>query len=117
MDGLDLTLDLFVAKINEMARVRASDYTKIGEITYQELLAYSESFRNKKKADLISVFVEYAYKKFELSQYVLRSQMNEAIFLKENEAMMFYEVYLKKKYIENEEDIIDEVKKIIGLQE
>ena len=115
MEGLVSTLALSVVKIKEMTKVKASDYTKIGAVTYQELLAYSEAPRQKKGRNLIDVFVEYTYKKFELSQYILKSQMTDAIFLKKVEADMLYEVYIKKRYIEAEEATIDEVKRIIGL--
>lgn len=100
-----------------MTKVKAEDYTKIGDISYQELLAYSESLHRKQtKMNLIDIFVEYAYRKFELSQYILRTEMVDAIFLKKDEKMLLYEVYIKKKYIEKEEDIVEDVKKIIGLQ-
>ena len=109
-------MDLSVVKKKEMTKVKAKDYQKIGEVTFQELLAYSESTAVKeKKKDLIDVFVEYTYKKFELGLYIIKEEMKEAIFLRKDEKAMLYEVFIQKKYLESEEKTVDNLKKIIGL--
>lgn len=99
-----------------MTRALAKDYQKIGEVTFQELLAYSESDLVKSsKKDLIQVFIEYTYKKFELGLYIIKEEMNEAIFLRKDEVALLYEVFIKKKYLETDKNLEADVKKIIGL--
>jgi len=98
-----------------MSKVKASDYKKIGQVSFQELLAYSESISKDKYKDLIDIFVDFTYKKFELHMYILRSEMKDAIFLRKNELSMHYEVFLKNKYIESDESTIADLKDIVGL--
>ena len=100
-----------------MTKVKESDYARIGDVTYEELLAYSESESVKsKKRNLIEVFVEYTYNKFELSQYILKSEIVDAIFLQQDEKMLRYSVFIKRKYLESEESVVEDVKKIIGME-
>lgn len=98
-----------------MSKVKASDYKRIGVVSFQELLSYSETVPKDKYKDLIDIFVDYTYKKFELHLYILRNEMKDAIFLKKDEMSMHYEVFLKNKYIESDESTIADVKSLIGL--
>jgi len=101
-----------------MSKVKAEDYQHIGVITFQELLSFSESEEGKsgKKRNLIDIFVDYAFTKFGLDMYVIKSEMNEAIFIKKDEVAMLYQIYIKKTYLEDDKDLTEDVKKIIGLK-
>jgi len=91
------------------------NYKKIGKISFNELIRLGRY----KHAKYLTEFVpNYIFNKFELlSKYnILESEINKAVLLKENHDLMYFEVFLDKKYIIDKDKIIKDVKKIIDLE-